>query len=311
MGISEALRGGLRVINRNWQLVPLHLVVSVINCIFFLLIMILPLFLVAFSLGLRLSSFRNIHSPADIIALAPGIVLFAIVLFLVYILVVTTIGLFVFSGSAGVLSRTVMDEDRRFALGQFFSEAKRLFIPVLSYTALVGLIAILMVGIFAIFLFALPVASVVLRGISHVTSSLVTALLSLLIFSVFIITILFLLALMLFGVARIAFRGGGSVATLREVTGYLFKRPLSFAVYVIAVLLYLIVNILAVLLGMPFQSVRGGMGVVLSLPLQLLYYVFQSYTGLWILSVVLLYYYRTEIEHPEVVDREGTLINEE
>ncbi len=311
MGISEALRGGLRVINRNWQLVPLHLVVSVINCIFFLLIMILPLFLVAFSLGLRLSSFRNIHSPADIIALAPGIVLFAIVLFLVYILVVTTIGLFVFSGSAGVLSRTVMDEDRRFALGQFFSEAKRLFIPVLSYTALVGLVAILMVGIFAIFLFALPVASAVLGGISRITSSLVTALLSLFIFSVFIMVILFLLALMLFGVARIAFRGGGSVATLREVTGYLFKRPLSFAVYVIAVLLYLIVNILAVLLGMPFQSVRGGMGVILSLPLQLLYYAFQSYTGLWILSVVLLYYYRTEIEHPEGVDREGTLVNEE
>jgi|Deesub1362A_J573_1020465.scaffolds.fasta_scaffold20175_2 hypothetical protein len=310
MGFSEALIGGLRLLNRNWQLVLIQLVLVVVNCISLVFIVILPLFVIVLALGLNPSMLQQIHSPQDLFSLAPGIILSSAALFLIYITFVTFLALYVFCSSAGVLSKSAIDIESRFSLREFFSEGKRLFFPFLSYSALIGLIAIFVVFIFALLLFLLPVTSLALKGMGNLTSSIVSSLLALVLFFLFMIILLGIMSVMLYGMARIIFRGRGAFATLKDVVNYLLRNPQAFAVFVIASLIYLIVNLLVFLIGTPLH-ITPGTGSLLSIPFQILYYAFQSYSGLWILSVILLYYYKTEIEQPEVLDTEGTVINEE
>ncbi len=299
MSFGEALKLGLAIVNRNWQLLLVNLVAGVINCLGFAVVVVLPLIVWAIASGMNPSILAQLRSPADMIGSFPGLILLCVFLIIVYISIVSALGLFVFAGSAGVLSRTVVDREKRFDLNEFFKNGRKLFFPLLAYISLVGLIAIVAVVAFVIFLFSVPALSLLVKGLPGPVSIAMTILIWAVAIFTFLICFFGIISIIQYGVARIIFKGKGAVVTLKDTVSYLMRQPTAFAMYVIATLIYAVVGLLVVLIGIPMQMTSGVGSIMLEIPYQMLAFAVQSYGGLWTLAVVLVYYYGTEISVAE------------
>ncbi len=295
MTYTEAIKQGFRVVNRNWQLVLVRIAVAVLSCIGFFFMVAIPLVIALLIIGISPVFLTQIESSPDILMTQYfGIVIVGGLLFLIYILIVTSFGLYAFAAAAGTIARTVRDDSQKFSMKVFFEEGKRLFFPVLGFISIVGLIAIGIILCYAIS------GAVVTAAITYAKSQSLSLSMFLGVFFALIgvisgFFILFgLLSVTVYGVAAISLKGSRPVAALTETTGYLLKNPSAFYLYVIMASLYVIFSLILALAGLPLKAVPF-IGLILSLPYQLLIYALQGYAGLLILAVAFVYYYQTEL----------------
>lgn len=292
---TEAIRDGFRVINRNWQLVLIQLLFTVISCIGFFFIVVIPVIIMLLVLGFSYANiieFRN--SPGALLMQHTGLIMAGGILLLFYLLFMATLGLYIFAGSSGVIATTVMDDSRRFSLRRFHDEGKRLFFPILGYTALVGLAAIGIFLAYAVLSFiavsmieaarGLSQSLAIFLGIFFGLAGIISGFLFL--FGFFSITV--------YGVASLSMTGWGAAAVLRDTVKYIFDRPSAFYLYVLLIFLYIVFSIIITLMGLPLRVIPV-IGLILSLPYQIMIYALQGYAGLFLLSVAFVYYFRTVI----------------
>ncbi|HDH02278.1 MAG TPA: hypothetical protein ENH17_04010 [Nitrospirae bacterium] len=103
-----------------------------------------------------------------------------------------------------------------------------------------------------------------------------------------------LLSLTVYGLAAISLKGSRPVAAVKETINYLLKNPSAFYLYAIMASFYIIFSLILALAGLPLKAVPF-IGLILSLPYQLLIYALQGYAGLLILAAAFVYYYQTEL----------------
>jgi len=306
MTYGEAIKEGFSALNRNWQLVLVQLVVSIISCMGFIFIVALPIVIALLIIGFNPLTIVSLsHSPQAILSQNLGLLILVGGLLILYILCISTLGLYLYGAAAGMISRGIMDDSERFSMNAFFAEGKRLFFPVIGYTALTGLIAIgmlLLFGISALGAFTL---------ISYAKSLSLT--LSIFIGVFFSITGIIIGALSLFGILSVTVYGTGSLAmkgttvteALKDAFRYLSDRPQAFWFYVLLSLAYFIFSILLSLIGLPLRAIPF-VGLILGLPYQILVYALQGYAGLMLISIVFSYYYGTEVFTPGVISGTST-----
>ncbi|NOZ24625.1 MAG: hypothetical protein GXO94_00810 [Nitrospirae bacterium] len=307
MTYSEAVKQGFRVVNRNWQLVLVRIALAVLSCAGFLFIVVIPLVIAMFLLGISPVFLSKLESSPDIILTQYfGVAVIAGLLLLLYILAAASLGLYVYAASAGVIARTVKDEARGFSMRAFFEEGRRLFFPVLWFATIIGLIAIGVVVCFAVA--GVLVSAVITYAKSQSLSlSMFLGVFFSLIGVVSGALILFgLMALTVYGMAAITLKGSRPAEALTETARYLWRTPSAFYLYAIMASLYVVLSLVLALVGLPLKAVPF-IGLILSLPYQLLIYAVQGYAGLFILSVAFVYYHRTAdpasgrgTEYPEV-----------
>jgi hypothetical protein len=301
MTYNEAIRGGFRVVNRNWQLVLIQLSMVFISSIGFFIIVGIPLAIAFIIFGVDLTEmadFRDIikiiKGPSDILAKYFGLFLIVLASVLLYLIMIALLGIYVFGGSIGVIGGALRDSSVRFHVRTFFAEAKRLFLRLLTFTSFIGII----------FIFAAFVLGVLGGGIAALVSYAQTqdstlalffgTFFSLILVIIAAIFILGILSITLYGIASLCFKETGPVKSVQEAWQFLTKHPNAFWLYTILFAGYLLASFMLVILGYPFTFIPI-IGTILSFPYQLISYAFETYLGLIIIAAMLNFYYSTEI----------------
>jgi hypothetical protein len=303
MTFGEVIKSGFHIINRRLQLVGVQAVLMIINCIGFFIIVGIPLGIAFVIFGLDLTGVSSAQdvlgmfaSPSVFIAKYLWLVLAVVVFALLYFLLVTTLGLYVFSGSAGVVGRSVVEPSLPFSMKQFLGEAGRFFIPMMWYAVLVSF---LFLAIALVLGLGGGGAAAIVSAAKSQDSTLALFLgifFSLVLALVVISVILVFLAVTVYGIAVLYFRREGSWKAFREAGAFLWKRPDAFWLYTLAFLGYVCGSFFAMVISYPFHLIPI-IGTIISFPLQLLSYVVQGYLGLVVLAIVFSYYYEAEIKH--------------
>lgn len=301
MSYTQAIRDGFRLISSRWQLIGVQAAMMLLNCIGFFIMVGIPLGVAFIIFGLDLTGlsemkdiFELMKNPAELLSKYMGLVLIVLASFILYITLVTTAGLFVFGGSIGIIGAGVTDPSSRFTSRAFFSEARRLFFPLMWYSLLIGLVFLVIT--FALGLFGGGIAAVVSAAKSQDSTlalflgiffSLVLALIGLTL-------ILTALAVTVYGIAALYFKREGAVASFRSAFRFLWVHQQAFWLYVILLAGYVLLSFFVMLIVYPFNLIPI-VGTIISFPVQILSYVAQSYLGLIILAVIFRYYYDNEI----------------
>jgi hypothetical protein len=305
MTYADAIKSGLKLINRNWQLVAVQAVMMIVNCIGFFVIVGIPLGIAFIVFGLDLTGLAEtrdimglLRNPSDLISKYMGLVLIVVASFFIYLLIVTTAGLFIFAGSVGTIGGAVLDPSRKFSLKLFFTEAKKTFYPLLRFSMFMGLVFIVIA--FFLGLFGGGVSAIVQSASSQdLTLSLFLGIFFKLLLGFFAISLTFgVIAVTVYGIAVLFFKTEGTVRAFRDAVTFLWNRQPAFWLSVLLTFFYFIASFILMLFSFPFNLVPI-IGTLISFPLQLVLYLVQSYIGLAILGVIFIYYYEAEIRKTE------------
>jgi hypothetical protein len=277
----------------------------IVNCVGFFVIVGIPLGIAFIVFGLDLTGLAETHDimgllsdPSELISKYMGLVLIVVVSFLLYLLIVTTAGLFVFAGSIGTIGGAVIDPSRKFSMKLFFAEAKKTFYPLLRFSLFMGIVFIVVA--FFLGLFGGGVAALVQSARSQdLTLSLFLGIFFKLLLVFFAISLTFgAIAVTVYGIAVLFFKAEGSVRSFRDAVAFLWGRQSALWLSVVLSFFYFIASFILMLFSFPFNLVPI-IGTIISFPLQLVSYLVQSYIGLAILASIFIYYYEAEIRKTE------------
>ncbi|MEW6214273.1 MAG: hypothetical protein AB1478_03575 [Nitrospirota bacterium] len=308
MSYIEAIKDGFRVVHRNWQLVLIQLGMVVINLIGFFIIVGIPLAITFIIFGIDLTGltgikdiFRILKEPSEIISRYFGLLLIVIVSFLLYIIAAAIFGIYIFGGSAGVIGRSIGDRTLKFSMHTFFDEARRLFLHILGFTAIIGIILIAAAFVLGILGGSITALISFARSLDSTLALFFGTFLSLILVIVALTLIFGTLSVTMYGVATLFFKGISPVKSLREAVHYLVRHPNAFWLYTILFAGYVVASFFLILLSYSFKLIPV-IGTIISFPYQLISYVFQTYLGLAIIAITFTYYYSTEIHIEPVIE---------
>ncbi|MDA8433239.1 MAG: hypothetical protein M0Z60_09805 [Nitrospiraceae bacterium] len=301
MTYSQAIRSGFRLINSRWQLVAVQAGLMLFNCIAFFLMVIIPLGIAFVIFGLDLTGLAQlknvlglIRNPAELLSKYFGLVMVVLTSLLFYVLLVTTLGLYVFGGSVGVVGRSILEPDLKFSLRSFFAEAKKLFFPIMWYSLVAGIVFILVA--FLLGLFAGGIAAVVsaAKGQDSTLALFLGIFFSLVLILIGISLVFGAIAVTVYGIAALFFKGEGAMRSFRGGFRFVWDHQNAFWLYAVLLTVYIIVSFLVMLIVYPFNLIPI-IGTIISIPFQIISYVIRGYFGLVIIAIVFCYYYEIEI----------------
>ena len=300
MKYIEAIKDGFLLINRNWQLVLIQVAMVFISSVGFFIIVGIPLAIAFIIFGIDLTAltdirdvFRMLRGPSDIISKYLGLILIIIASFILYVLVVAVLGIYLFGGSVGIIGKSVQDKRLKFTAKIFQHEAKRLFLRLLGFTSLIGLLFI--VAAFSLGLLGGGIAAIVSFAQSQDSTLALFfgTFFSLILIITALALILGILSITLYGFAALFFKGTGAFKSIHEAGRFLIKYPNGFWLYTVLFIGYLLSSFLLILIGYPFTLIPI-IGTILSFPYQLISYAFETNLGLVMIAIILSYYFSKE-----------------
>jgi hypothetical protein len=310
MKYIEAIKDGFGLINKNWQLVLIQVGMVFASILGFFIIVGIPLAIAFIIFGIDLTEvadFRDIfgilRAPSDILSKYLGFILIIIASILLYILVVTVLGMYLFGGSVGIIGMAIKEKTLKFSMRRFMDEAKRLFLRLLGFTSVIGLIFI--VAAFFLGLLGGGIAAIVSYAQSQDSTLALFfgTFFSLILIILALSFILGILSITLYGIAALYFKGSGAFRSIKDAVIFLVKYPNGFWLYAVLFIGYLLASFLLGLLNYPFTLIPF-LGTILSFPYQLFSYVVQTYLGLVIIAIIQSYYYAKEF--PAVAGEPGS-----
>lgn len=297
----EAIKDGFRLINSRWQLVAVQAGLMFLNFIGFLVMVGIPLGIAFIIFGLDLTGLSQMHdiigvlkNPAELFSKYFGLIFIVLFSFLLYITIVTTLGLFVFGGSSGLIGRSILDPSTRFSFRGFAAEAKKLFFPLMWYSLFVALVFI----VIAFFLGILGGGIAMIVSLAKSQDSTLALFLGIffsLILAVFGISLICAaLAVTVYGIAVLFFRQEGAVKSFRDAAGFIWKNQTALWLYLILLMGYVLASFSIMLVVYPLNLIPI-IGTIISFPFQVVTYLAQGYLSLVIMAVVFRFYYDAEI----------------
>jgi hypothetical protein len=296
MTYAEAIGAGFRLVHRNWQLVLIQLLVSVLGCIAFVVVIGVPVVLAMVMLGIDLAGladFSNLlgalGSPEEIISRYLGLVLVAVFGLLVYSLLAFALWSYVVGGSAGVIKGSIKDPEESFTWRGFLHEGRGLFFPIAGYATVMGTVALTVFLALGVMGGALASGLTALGGGTALEFFL--KVFSALLFITAGAAILSVLgAVALTGFVAMVLEGAGPLKALAAAARHLNRHPGALGLYAVVFAGYIAAAFLLALIGYPFTLIPF-VGVFLALPYRLVSYAVQGYLCLVMLATVLAHYW--------------------
>lgn len=297
MNYTESIKKGFAVINRNWQLVVIQMGALFASFTGFLIVVGVPLAVAFIIFGLDLTELsrledviRTLKQPGEILSRYFALVVLVLASLLLYLLIVITLGIFLFGGSMGVIARFIKEETDRFSMKTFMSEGKRLFFPLVGFTSLIGLLFILVAFVLGLFGGSIAAIYNLAKEQEAALALFLGIFFSMILFVIGLWLIMLTLAVTLYGSAAMAIRGFGAIQSLKESVRYLYRHVEGLYLYCLIFVGYIIVSMATVLPGhlvkaVPFIGPPAAFGY------QLAVYVLQSYLGLVMIAAVFCYYH--------------------
>jgi len=304
---SETIKSSFNLLNRHWQLVALQFGTMVINFLGFFIMIGIPLGIAFIIFGLDLTGLAETRDivglfkdPVDLVSKYFGLIMIVLASFLFYMVFATTLYLYVMGGSVGIIGKSIIEPSFRFSMKAFFTEAKKIFFPLMWFSLFMGLIFICIAfvlgllggGIAAIVSFAKSQDSTLALFLG-IFFTLMLALIGLLI-------IFITLAVATYGMAALFFKGEGAIKAFNSAVNFLWNNQPSFWLYALLFSGYIVSSFLMMLITFPLKLIPI-IGTVISFPMQILSYIAQSYLGLIIFVSVFIFYFNAEIKKPEVL----------
>lgn len=321
MKFTEAIKNGIATINRNWQLILVQIGAMFVSFVAFFILVVPPLAIAFIIFGLDLtellkelsglgSILGSFHRPSEFLSKYFGLVVLVLASILIYLFAVLALGIFVLGGSIGVISRSIKGSAEEFSMKTFFAEGKRLFIPLVGFTTVIGLMFIVLA--FVLGLFGGLIAAIVslAREREAILALFLGIFFSSILFLVWLIMILGAFAVTLYGTAAIALDRTGPVKSVQTSCRYLYRHPQAFYLYCIVFGGCIIVSFMLFSMGYPLKSVPL-IGPLFAMFFQFTMYISQSYLGLATLATIFWYYVKTSIEMGEGGIPEGAPTSED
>jgi len=301
MSYIEAIKEGLRIIHRVWQLLLVQLGMVILSGIGFFVFVIIPLAIAFVIFSIDLTGIAGIEdvlrlfkSTSDPLSRYFGLVLIVVSGFFTYIILAAIFSIYVFAGSVGVIGNAQEDKTMRFSMPIFFSEAKRLFLPMLGFTSVVGVIFIAAAFVLGILAGGVMALVAFVKSQDSTLALFLSLFFSLLLTIIALIVLIGILSITMYGVAALVMKGTGPVKSLRESVYYVASHPNAFWLYALLFGGYIFISFVLILLGYPFNLIPV-VGPLLSFSYQIVSSAFQTYIGLSIIASLFAYYRFTEI----------------
>jgi hypothetical protein len=298
VSLSDAITEGFRLVNRTWQLVLVQLVMAVIQAVGFVVLVVVPVAAALLVNGAHLPEVRSLTdlaaaagNPWELVSRFLWLFVVGLVSILLYLTFSFSVWLYVLGGSAGVLGQAVKDASFRFSMGSFTHWAKRLFVPLMGYTLLVGL---LFIGLFLLGSVSAVAGFLALDRLAPHEGALGVFFRTFFILSALFFLFAFIFGLYLLsleGIAPLALQGERPSRSLDSAFAFLKRQPRAVGLFALLALLYIGAQFALVLVGIPLQFVPF-VGIILAIPYQFLSLAVQAYLCLVILGSVMLFYHR-------------------
>jgi len=307
----DSVKEGVTLVNRNWQLVLIRVVASLITFIGFFIIVGIPFAIAVIAVGVNLLAARPeafLEGLKDILLKGYlGIALLLVMGILIYLIFAVTLWVYVLAGSFGVLGANLKNPAHAFKLSGFFSEGKRLFWPFTRFYTIIGLFVIL---VFLLLGLAGGVAVVAL-GLPRESLPLV----ALYLVGVFSIIMFLAFEFSVFGAGIIVLESRGAWESVKggwicrrirkEILkwcaaweavkkgwSFLAAHPRAFWGYGLLLFSYFFVSLFLLVLAYPF-SLIPIIGSLIMLPYQIMVSAVQRYLGLVLAGTAFSYYFRS------------------
>jgi hypothetical protein len=288
--IIKSIKEGFRLTHKNWQVILLNIGVGIINLINFFIIVGIPVVIGIFFLGIDIAQAKDmlpgiLENPAEIFSKYLGIAMLIFGAFLIYLAVASVLILYIFSGTLGVLRNAALNGQYNFSLSSFFSEAKKVFFPMLKLFSIALLVIILLMIVFGVS------AGILISMISAYGKMVTTV-------SVFVtyFFILFGITVVLISIIFTAYAAIVLVVeknrvmdSFRNTWNFIKNKPMAFVFYIILVFGIIAANLLLIALGASF-SAAPIIGYAFLIPHRLISYVVQSYFGVVMWGSLIAYY---------------------
>lgn len=297
MRYTEAIQSGVKIINRNWQLVLIQVGAMFASFVGFFVIVGIPLAIAFIVFGLDLTElsrfedvFRTFREPSEVLSRYFALAIFVLTSVLLYLTLVLALGIFLFGGAIGVINRSIKEKAEKFQMKAFLSEGKRLFFPLIGFTSLVGLAFILVAFVLGLFGGLISAVVTIAKEQEATLALFLGIFFSLILFVIGLTLIMVTLAITAYGSAIMAIRGEGPVKSLRESVRYLLRHSEAFYLYCLVFLGYLFISFMVVSISYPLGFIPL-VGSLLALVYQFGAYIVQSYVGLVTIAALFYYYY--------------------
>ncbi len=299
MGISESLKEGLSLANRNLPVILINLIVAFINLLGFGFFVILPVSIALFIAGVSPFVLTNFYAHEGLIKSLPWVMLFSIFAFVLFLIFSLCVGLFVYSATIGVMIKSKRDPAYKFRFSDFLKEGKKGFFVLFNYLSLTGFCTVLLIAVAVFAGFFLRNLIDYLSGLSVVLSTFIGLFATVVGITIFIALMFLLAAITFYGSIEVCLNRKGAIETFKYVINYLFKEKGGLMFFASTGVIYLAIGFLLVLIGFPCTATPAG--ILISFPYHFLVYLINSYAGLWALGALVSFYVGQNEEGPAEV----------
>jgi|WetSurMetagenome_2_1015567.scaffolds.fasta_scaffold00214_25 hypothetical protein len=294
MSYIPIIKEGIHAANRNWQLILILFSSMFLGFFSWLFIVGIPLAIAFVIFGVDLTEMLRqpdlisiFRMAGEMLSKSLPIVVFVVLSFVIYAAFLIAMSVFVVSGTIGILAKSIQN-GQLFSLKLFWSEAKRLFFPVLIYANIAGL------G-FTFFTMTMGVLSEIVNQMVlfldaawPVIGAFINVFFGLVLGATGIFAFLVLMGISLYGFGYLAYFRPRPFKCLKQMVIYMYKTPSSMLMLFIVMGCFFIV-----LFTISMISIFSA-----SMPLLALPFNFISQAALWYAIIVMvatlfLFYYRT------------------
>ncbi len=288
--MTECIKDGFRIANKNLQLVFVRIAVSIINLISLIVFLGLPVVIAVIYLGIDLAQAREllpfmITNPFEFMAKYLGVMFMIGTAVIFYLTFASVLMLFALGGTLGVLKSSAVNIQYTFSLSSFFREARTNFSPLLRMLSLVFLaVIVFLIGV----MITVGITAAVVSSLSGSGGTLEMFLSSFAVMTAAVCSTIAALAGLVFAVYSmvvIVIEGTGVMDTIDRTFAFLKQRPGAFIFYLIMIAGLITLN--AVYYGMQI------FGSVMPLFTPLIYIMnvfFQNYLAVVVWGALINYY---------------------
>ncbi len=289
----DTITKGIRLANKNWKLLLVQFVLMISTCAGFVLLIGIPLAVAFVFFGVDLVAAKNIlqmlNDPMNIVSKYLGLVIFILSFVLLYITLVSIIGIFTLGGTIGVLRNSINDNVYTFSVASFIKEGKRLFVPLMWLTLIIGIILISVFFVFGVIGGGAISATSYLKGRSTPIALFIGTFLSILVIILGAVSFLAVFAFSIFSIVILAVEESKPIAAIKKTYRFLSATTKAFVFYLILFCCYIAAAVVVLLIGYPF-SLIPIVGPLLNLPYQIISYVIYSYLNLVLFASMAVFY---------------------
>jgi len=289
--VTDTIKKSIDSAAKNWQIVLIHFVLLFFYIIGFIIMVVVPFAVIlAGNIDLNLqtisdpiNAFGNITNllVQNLASLAV-----AVLALLLYLTLVSTVALYIFSATMGTLEKTVREKDYRFSLSSFMREGNRFFGRVMWLTFLLGLILV-----------AFMICVSILVGVGFVFLSPLLSSESGFVYFVGIFISLLIASATLIGFVLLAVAGAFSLVTLvvcdmkviaafKEALAFMRREPRSIFFFLAATGLYILAACGVMIITIPLGLIPL-IGPLLSVPIS---FVCNRFIGLAMIAALIDFY---------------------